>query len=199
MDDAFNAFKEGVAADMDFTAKYIYEGKGGEATGGDKITAGVFSSMADEYLSGPYVEGLSSSDFSLSHIMMQKWVALYPWGAQEAWVDMRKYHYDIDYSGDYPSNGNGWDISMVEQKWDTDDSKVYKGLYLPPAQVSGRKITFATENNGSPCYRIRPRYNSEYMWNVPSLEALAPVSGTAEDYQCSIPWFAYPGDLPSSN
>lgn len=196
---AFDAFKEGVAADMDFTAKYIYEGNEGEATGGDKITAGVFSSMAGEYLSGPYVEGLSASDFSLSHIMMQKWVALYPWGAQEAWVDMRKYHYDIDYSGDYPSNGNGWDISMVEQKWDTDESKVYKGLYLPPAQVAGRKITFVTENNGSPCYRIRPRYNSEYMWNVPSLEALVPVSGTAEDYQCSIPWFAYPGGLPSSN
>lgn len=198
-DNAFNAFKEGVAADIDFTAKYIYEGNEGEATGGDKITSDLFASLAGEYLSGPFVEGLSMSDFSLSHIMMQKWVALYPWGAQEAWVDMRKYHYDIDYSGNYPTEGDGWDISQIDQKWDTDNSKVYKGLFLPPAQVSGRKITFYTENNGSPCYRIRPRYNSEYMWNVPSLEALVPISGTAENYQCSIPWFAYPGDLPTSN
>lgn len=198
-DSAFGAFKEGVQADMDFTAKYIYTGTKGQAIGGDKITSGVFTSLANEYVAGPYVDGLSMSDFSLSHIMMQKWVALYPWGAQEAWVDMRKYHYDINYTGNYPSEGNGWDISQVEQKWDTDASKVFKGLYLPPAQVSGRKITFNTKNNGAPCYRIRPRYNSEYMWNVPSLESLVPISGTADDYQCSIPWFAYPGDLPSSN
>ncbi|MCK7533259.1 MAG: SusD/RagB family nutrient-binding outer membrane lipoprotein [Marinilabiliales bacterium] len=45
--------------------------------------------------------------------MMQKWVALYPWGATEAWVDMRKYHYDIAYTGDYPASGNGWDLSTV--------------------------------------------------------------------------------------
>ena len=43
--------------------------------------------------------------------MMQKWIALYPWGACEAFVDMRKYHYDIKYTGDYPSSGNGWDLS----------------------------------------------------------------------------------------
>src|SRR5690606_20574259 len=93
---AFEAFKEGVKADMDFTAKYIYAGSEGKTTGGDKITRGLFNSLAGEYLTGPYVEQLQASDFSLSHIMMQKWVALYPWGAPEAWVDMRKYHYDID-------------------------------------------------------------------------------------------------------
>lgn len=196
---ALQAFKEGVKADMDFTGKYIYAGTKGQAIGGDKITQGVFSALANEYLSGPYVEGLPSSDFSLSHIMMQKWIALYPWGAQEAWVDLRKYHYDIDYSGDYPSSGNGWDIASVDQKWDTDGSKVYKGLYLAPAQVQGRKGTYQTYNEGSPCYRIRPRYNSEYMWNEASLSLLVPVSGTDENYQCSIPWFAYPGDLPTSN
>ena len=196
--EAFEAFKEGVKSDIDFTATYIYEGKEGSPIGGDKITKTAFNTLADEYVGGPYVEGLSMSDFSLSNIMMQKWVALYPWGAFEAWVDMRKYHYDINYTGEYPSENNGWDISMVDQKWDTDDSKVYKGLYLPPAQVEGRKITFDTDNEGAPCYRIRPRYNSEYMWNVPSLESLVPISGTADNYQCSIPWFAYPGDSPTS-
>jgi hypothetical protein len=34
--------------------------------------------MAAEYAAGPYVDGLTEADFSLSHIMMQKWVALYP-------------------------------------------------------------------------------------------------------------------------
>jgi len=197
--EALVAFKQGVKADLDFSAKYISPGTKGQAVGGDKITKSVFTSLASQYSAGPFVDGLSLSNFSLSHIMMQKWVALYPWGALEAWVDMRKYHFDINYSGDYPKSGNGWDISMVNQKWDTNVSKVYKGLFLSPAQVKDRKSAFNVKNEGSPCYRIRPRYNSEYMWNKPSLESLVPISGTAENYQCSIPWFAYPGDLPTSN
>ena len=34
--EAFAAFKEGVKADMDFTAKYIYPGTKGKPHGGDK-------------------------------------------------------------------------------------------------------------------------------------------------------------------
>jgi hypothetical protein len=196
--EALDAFKAGVAADMAFTANYITPGTKGQAVGGDKITKAVFTSLANEYLAGPYVNNLSLDDFTLSHIMMQKWVALYPWGALEAWVDMRKYHYDIEYTGDYPTSDNGWDLSTVTQKWDTDATKVYKGLYLSPAQVTNRKIPYNTFNEGSPCYRIRPRYNSEYMWNKPSLAALKPISGMAPNYQCSIPWFAYPGDMPTN-
>lgn len=194
--EALEAFKAGVAADMSFTGKYIYPGSKGQALGGDKITKATFTSLANEYLDGPYVNNLTLADFSLSHIMMQKWIALYPWGALEAWVDMRKYHYDIKYSGDYPTDGNGWDLSTIDNKWDTDATKVYKGLYLQPADVANRRGVYNVNNNGSPCYRIRPRYNSEYMWNKPSLETLKPISGMDPDYQCSIPWFAYPGDMP---
>lgn len=195
-DQAFTAFKDGVKADLEFTAKYIYPGKEGSPTGGDKITIGAFNTLASTYLAGPFVEGLSMSDFSLSHIMMQKWVALYPWGAAEAWTDMRKYHYDIDYSGEYPTSGDGWSQSIIEQKWDTDPEKVYKGFYLLPAQVANRKVSFNVLNEGAPAYRIRPRYNSEYMWNLPSLELLKPISGTAPNYHTSIPWFAYPNAIP---
>lgn len=197
--EALEAFKAGVKSDLEFTANYITPGKSGEPYGGDKINTATFNALAAEYAAGPYVDGLDLTNFSLSHIMMQKWVALYPWGSGEAWVDMRKYHYDINYSGDYPSNGNGWDATTVNQKWDSDANKVYKGLYLAPAQVQNRKSSYNTMNEGSPCYRIRPRYNSEYMWNKPSLESLVPISGTADNYQCSIPWFAYPGELPTSN
>lgn len=191
---AFAAFQNGIRGDMEFTAKYITPGKEGTATGGDKITKPVFDQLASEYLSGPYVANLSN--FSLSHIMMQKWVALYPWGAPEVWVDMRKYHYDIDYTGEYPSNGNGWIQAQLDQKWDTDPTKVYKGLYMAPAQVQNRKSAYNIFNEGSPSYRLRPRYNSEYMWNLGSLEGLRPISGTAPNYQTSIPWFAYPGEMP---
>lgn len=196
VDQAFTAFKDGIKADLEFTAKYIYPGREGSPTGGDKITPTAFNTLANAYQAGPYVEGLSMADFSLSHIMMQKWVALYPWGAAEAWTDMRKYHYDIDYDGDYPKSGDGWSQSAIEQKWDSDPEKVYKGLYLLPAQVANRKVSFNVLNEGAPAYRIRPRYNSEYMWNVPSLETLLPISGLAPNYHTSIPWFAYPGAIP---
>lgn len=194
---AFEAFKDGIKADMDFTQTYIYPGKEGTPTGGDKITKNAFKTLSDQYIAGPYVQQLSLADFSLSHIMMQKWVALYPWGAAEAWVDMRKYHYDIKYTGEYPKKGNGWSETMLDEKWDTDPSKVYKGLYLSPAQVQGRKVAYNIKNEGAPSYRIRPRYNSEYMWNLKSLEVLKPVSGTADNYHTSIPWFAYPGEYPN--
>lgn len=192
--DAFEAFKRGVAADIETTGRYIYPGKEGSPTGGDKITKEVYSALAAEYVNGPFVNGLD--DLTLSHIMMQKWVALYPWGAQEAWVDMRKYHYDIAYTGEYPGNGNGWIQAMLDQKMDTDPTKVYKGLYMAPAQVQNRRGSYDVRNQGSPSYRLRPRYNSEYLWNLPALEGLKPIAGTAENYQTSIPWFAYPGEMP---
>ena len=192
--EAFEAFKKGVDADMKTTARYITPGKDGSPTGGDKITKELFNTLGSQYLNGPFVGGLS--ELTLSHIMMQKWVALYPWGASEAWVDMRKYHYDIEYTGDYPSNGNGWIQAQLDQKWDTNSSKVYKGLYLAPAQVEGRKGRYDVKNEGAPSYRLRPRYNSEYMWNLPALEGLKPIAGTADNYHTSIPWFAYPGDMP---
>lgn len=195
---ALEAFKEGVQADLDFTAKYLKPGTAGKQEGGDKVSKAVFDKLAEEYAAGPYVGGMTADELTLSHIMMQKWVALFPWGATEAWVDMRKYHYDISYTGDYPTKGNGWTETILDQKWDTDETKVYKGLYLLPAQVQSRKGQYNINNEGSPCYRIRPRYNSEYMWNKPSLEALKPISGLADNYQCSIPWFAYPGEMPES-
>lgn len=194
--EALDAFKKGVAADVETAGRYIYPGREGNPTGGDKITRELYNKLAAEYVSGPYVNGLSLTDFSLSHIMMQKWTALYPWGAGEAWVDMRKYHYDVDYTGDYPSNGNGWIHALLDHKWDTDPTKVYKGLYMAPAQVQNRKGSYDIRNEGSPAYRIRPRFNSEYMWNLPALETLKPIAGTADNYHTSIPWFAYPGDMP---
>ena len=105
--EAFEAFKAGVKDDLEFTANYIKPGTKGQTAGGDKITKAVFTTAANEYLAGPFVNALPLADFSLSHIMMQKWVALYPWGALEAWVDKRKYHYDIDIRGEYPTSGNG--------------------------------------------------------------------------------------------
>ncbi|MGE6057329.1 hypothetical protein ACQJ2V_28270, partial [Klebsiella variicola subsp. variicola] len=56
--EAFEAFKKAVAADMATTARYIYPGKEGSPTGGDKITRELFNQLANEYVNGPFVNGL---------------------------------------------------------------------------------------------------------------------------------------------
>ena len=209
---ALEAFKKGIALDVEFTGSYLKPGApketgedadgnktyaiGGNLPGGDVVTKAAYNTLAAEYIAGPYVNGMTEADFTLSHIMLQKFVALFPWGSTETWVDMRKYHYDIKYSGEYPSMNNGWNLSYIDQKMDSDPTKVYKGYYLAPALVENRRGSYNEENQGSPCYRIRPRYNSEYMWNKPALDALKPIGGRELNYQCSIPWFAYPGEMP---
>lgn len=207
--EALSAWKKGVELDVDFTGRYMNPGKpealtdstwkaGGAQPGGTMIAKATYDALAQEYLEGPYVGGMSEADFTLSHIMMQKYVAQWPYGALEAWTDLRKYHFDIQYAGDYPSLNNGWTLSEVEQKADTDETKVFKGFYLAPAQVENRRIKYDVRNQGSPAYRVRPRYNSEYMWNQKSLDELKPISGNADNYHTSIPWFAYPGETPES-
>ena len=201
---ALNWWKEAIADDMEFTAKYLKPGKAAasekEVSGGDKITKALFDQAAAEYLAGPFVGQMTANDLTMSHIMLQKYVALYPWGSPEIWVDMRKNFYDVEYTGEYPHVDNGWTKLEVKQKRDEDPTKVFKGYYLSPANFEGYRGKF-NENRvleGSPCFRIRPRYNSEYMWNIPGLHALRPIPGDAVYYHCSIPWFCYPNGYPES-
>lgn len=108
------------------------------------------------------VPGVASS-LTLSQIMLQKYIALYGWGVQQTWTDMRKYHYtDID-----PSTGN----------------QVYAG-FTPP---SGANLI--STNNGKLVYRCRPRYNSEYLYNIPELTRLGALNS---DYNTVQPWFTLP-------
>lgn len=171
---------------------------GGSVPGGCPITKTAYRTLADEYINGPYVKGLGADNLTISHIMLQKFIALYPWGAIEAWTDQRKYFYDIKYTGEYPKDGNGWDDQHMYHKDENDPTRVFKGYYLPSADVDGCRTRLNTTYNtkGSPCFRIRPRYNSEYMWNKPALKSLVPISGYSTFYHQSIPWFAYPGDQP---
>ncbi len=45
------------------------------------------------------------------------------------------------------------------------------------------------DNNGKLAYRVRPRYNSEYVWNRPSLEK---IGGNNPDYHTYETWFVKP-------
>lgn len=105
----------------------------------------------------------SDATLTLSDIMLQKYIALWGWGFFETWVDLRRYHYtDPD-----PS-------SPTQQQ-------VYLGFALP--------ATLSADNLGKPVYRVRPRYNSEYVWNI---EELRRIGALNSDYHTYEPWFSKP-------
>jgi len=98
---------------------------------------------------------------TLSHIMSQKYIAQWGWGHNELWMDMRRFHYtDLD------------PVSGVE---------VFRG-FTPPT-------TLFVDNGGKVVQRIRPRYNSEYVWNVPALKA---IGGLDADYHTKPLWITQP-------
>jgi hypothetical protein len=98
---------------------------------------------------------------TLSHIMSQKYIAQWAWGHNELWMDLRRYHYtDVD------------PVSGVE---------VFRG-FAPPTVLYG-------DNAGKIVQRIRPRYNSEYVWN---LDALRSIGGDALDYHTKSLWITEP-------
>ena len=98
---------------------------------------------------------------TLTHIMSQKYIAQWAWGHNELWMDMRRYHYtDVD-----PASGR----------------QVFPG-FTPPTNLY-------PDNAGKVVERIRPRYNSEYVWNRPGLEA---IGGLALDYHTKPLWITQP-------
>jgi hypothetical protein len=101
-----------------------------------------------------------ASSLSLSHIMLQKYIALYGFGMMETWVDMRRFHY-------------------VDQ--DPKGGQVYADLVLPIG------IDLFINNSGKYTYRARPRYNSEYLYNVAELTRLGAL---ALDYNTKEQWFS---------
>ena len=198
--EALVTFQGAVAASMQTTGAYIVQGTAvknasGKQTSviGDKINSAVYNTLSTAYLNSAYVKGLQLADFELSHIMMQKYVALFPWGL-DTWNDLRRYQYDLKVGASgVPSAADGsWTQTRSYYKADTDPARIYKGFYLASAEVTNRKSQFATTNLGSPSYRILPRYNSEYVWNQSALAALLPISGLAPNYNTSMVWFCIP-------
>jgi len=93
--------------------------------------------------------------------MTQKYIALWGWGFDEVWMDLRRFHYtDTD-----PATGK----------------QVYPGFSIP--------TNLYPDNASKPVYRIRPRYNSEYVWNIATLTALGAL---AADYHTKPTWIINP-------
>ena len=101
-----------------------------------------------------------ADSITMDRIMAQKYIALWGWGLIETWNDLRRFHY-------------GKDLFKGEP--------VFTGFVLP--------TTFFTANLGKPAYRIRPRYNSEYVWN---LDALKKIGGDLGSFHTTELWFTKP-------
>jgi hypothetical protein len=110
------------------------------------------------YLNNPVV---APTTITLSHIMLQKYIAMYGWGLIETWNDLRRYHYtDLD-----PITGQ----------------QVYR-TFAPPTGTD-----LWPDNRGAWAYRCRPRFNSEFLYNIAALDA---VGGRALDYHTKEQWFS---------
>lgn len=115
------------------------------------------------FLADPAVVPASAASLTLSQIMLQKYIALFGYGVLETWVDLRRYHY----TDAVPGGTN----------------QVYRD-FTPP---SGGDLF--PDNNGKYVYRVRPRFNSEYVWNILELQR---IGATQNDYHTKIVWFAQP-------
>jgi hypothetical protein len=100
-----------------------------------------------------------ADSLSMSRIMLQKYVALWGWGFIETWNDMRRFHYTDAYNGEV----------------------VYSGFKIPATLFVG--------SGNKPAYRLRPRYNSEYVWNRAALDK---IGGNNVDYQTYEMWNTKP-------
>lgn len=103
---------------------------------------------------------VNNNDLTMSKILCQKYVHMWSWGTLETWSDMRRFHYTDTYNGE--------------------TTQVFAGYVLP---------AFPEENNGKPVYRVRPRYNSDYVWNA---EALEKIGALETDYHTKEIWFSIP-------
>ncbi len=118
--------------------------------------------LRDAYLANPLVVP-TAANLTLSHIMLQKYIALYGYNVLETWVDMRRFHYtDIESGQSIP---------------------VYADFVLP----TGSDLFI--NNNGKPVYRARPRFNSEYLYNI---KELTRIGAMALDYHTQEMWFSKP-------
>lgn len=142
---AWTAYRNGIAASIDNLTTYF--------TGYTTITA----TDKSNYLNNTAIVPTNAADLTLRQIMLQKYIALYPWGDQETWVDMRRYNYDV--------------------------TNIYTGYTLPTG------TGLYPDNAGKLVYRVRPRYNSEYLWNIPALKSIGAMD---PDYHTKPVWFSQP-------
>jgi len=115
------------------------------------------------YMSDTSVVPASAANLTLTKIMLQKYIAMFGYGVLETWADMRRYHY--------------------ADKDAQTGRQVYRDFIVP----SGADLF--PDNATKLVYKVRPRFNSEYVWNIKELER---IGATGLDYHTQEMWFSKP-------
>lgn len=129
------------------------------------LFTGVSPANISTYLNSAAVANAGS--LKISDITLQKYIALFGHGFIDTWTDLRKYAYGKK-------------------------DNAYPGFILPDERgnTTGTGIVgYFTDNMGKPAQRIRPRYNSEIVYNFEELER---IGGTSLQYHTKPMWFASP-------
>lgn len=149
---ALTAYRNGVSAHIDFVNARNLDAS--------QTPTQITAAEKAAFLASPEIIP-GAGALTLTHIMSQKYIALWMWGHNELWMDMRRYHYtDMD-----PASGK----------------QVYPN-FAPPTNLY-------PDNGGKVVQRIRPRYNSEYVWNRAGLDV---IGGLALDYHTKPMWIIQP-------
>jgi hypothetical protein len=99
---------------------------------------------------------IAPATITLSHILGQKYIAQWAWAFVEAWTDMRRYHYT--------------DMDAVS------GTQVFRGFAFP--------TNYYPDNNNKPAQRVRPRYNSDYVWNRDELNKIGGLTSITTRSPC---------------
>jgi len=119
------------------------------------------ATMKANFLADPLVVPVNAANLTLSMIMLQKYIAMFGYGTFETWTDMRRYHYvDLD---------------------KTTGKQVFTDFVAPTG------TGLFEDNGGKLVYRMRPRFNSEYVWNI---NELGRIGATQLDYHTKEQWFS---------
>ncbi len=115
------------------------------------------------YMTDPAVVPATAAGLTRTKVMLQKYISMFGHGVLETWVDMRRFHY----SDNDPETG----------------MQVYRDFIVP----TGGDLF--PDNNGKTVQRMRPRFNSEYVWNILELER---IGATTLDYHTKEMWITLP-------
>ena len=113
------------------------------------------------YLANTAAVPTDPTQLTLSMVMSQKYIAQWAWAHVETWTDLRRY----SYTGLDPATGQ----------------QVFPGFSTPA-------VLFA-DNGNKIAQRMRARYNSEYVWNRPSLDK---IGGLTPDFHTKPLWITQP-------
>lgn len=157
---ALSAYTSGINLHFDFINRPAFPR--GNVVIYNSYTGGapITAAARTTYLNGDNVKKTTAT-LTISDIMLQKYIALWGWGFFETFVDIRRFHW------------NDLDPQTSQQ--------VYRSMVLPSPLFA--------DNLGKPVYRVRPRFNSEYVWNRNELLRIGALNLDYHTYEC---WFSKP-------